>query len=50
MGCFGIHSWGKWSVVTVVGVVGSPGEKAVVQERYCERCGKYQRRARYDGG
>ncbi len=50
MRCFWIHSWGKWSAATVVGIVGEPGEKVAVQERYCSRCGKYQRRARYDGG
>lgn len=49
--CFFRHDWGKWSAATVVGVLGGKkGESAIVQERYCERCGKYQRRARYDGG
>jgi hypothetical protein len=48
--CFWRHKWGKWSKITVVGIVGKEGEKALVQERYCDRCGKYQRQAREDGG
>jgi hypothetical protein len=48
--CFWRHKWGKWSKVTVVGIVGIPGEKALVQERYCDTCGEYQRKQRHDGG
>jgi hypothetical protein len=46
--CFWRHKWGKWSKATVVGIVGKD-EKAIVQERYCDRCGKYQRMSREDG-
>jgi hypothetical protein len=48
MGCFWKHDWGKWSKANVVGVVGKPDEKATIQERYCDRCGKYQRVLRTD--
>ena len=50
MRCWVWHDWGKWSDAKVVGVTGRPGEEAIVQERYCDKCGKYQRQARYDGG
>ncbi|KKN92333.1 hypothetical protein LCGC14_0208240 [marine sediment metagenome] len=49
MKCWIWHDWAKWSKITVVDMVDS-NAKAIVQERYCKRCGRYQRQARFDGG
>ena len=55
MRCYIFHEWGKWSVVksekwkTYYLVTGLEKEHIKeYQERYCEKCGKYQKR--YTGG